>query len=60
MQLALLILLCALASVALFAAWRVLRRLDDLEERLQETAPLTFLPDRVQALGRSLESADLG
>lgn len=60
MELALLILLCVLAGVALFAAWRVLQRLNELEERLQETAPLTFLPDRVQALARSLESADLG
>jgi len=57
-ELALLILLCALAGVALFAAWRVLRRLDDLEERLQETAPLSFLPDRIQTLGRKLEAVD--
>lgn len=60
MQLALLILLCALAGVVLVAAWRVLRRLDDLEERMQESAPLAFLPDRVQALARSLDAADLG
>lgn len=60
MELALLILLCALAGVALFAAWRVLKRLDDLEERMQETAPLAFLPDRVQALARNLEAAELG
>jgi hypothetical protein len=60
LELILLVLLVMLAGVALVAALRVLRKLEELEERLQESAPLAFLPDRVQAVARSLEAADLG
>lgn len=59
MEIAFLVLACVLAGAALFGVWRLHRRLDDLAERMQEAAPLSFLPERVQAVARILENADL-
>lgn len=59
MELALLVLACLLGGGALVALWRQHRRLLEIEERIQEAAPLSFLPDRVQAVARAIEGADL-
>lgn len=60
MELGLLVLLTLLLGVALFALWRLGRRVEEMEERLSEFSALSFLPDRVQALARTLEASDLG
>lgn len=60
MELALIFLLALLLGVALFALWRQSRRLEEVNERLEEFSALAFLPDRVQALTRVVEAADLG
>jgi hypothetical protein len=60
LELALIFLLALLLGVALFALWRQGRRLEEVSERLQEFSALAFLPDRVQALTRVVEAADLG
>ena len=60
LELALIVLLALLLGVALFALWRLARRVEEMGERLQEFSALSFLPDRVQALARALEAADLG
>ncbi|MDA1259688.1 MAG: hypothetical protein O3A20_03615 [Planctomycetota bacterium] len=60
MELALIVLLALLLGVALFALWRQSRRLEEVSERLDEFRALAFLPDRVQALARVVEAADLG
>lgn len=60
LELALIFLLALLLGVALFALWRQGRRLEEVRERLDEFSALAFLPDRVQALTRVVEAADLG
>jgi len=60
LELALLVLVCLLTAAALFAGWRLHRRLGEIEERIQDSSALAFLPDRVQAVARAIESADLG
>lgn len=59
MEIALLVLACLIAGAALFGVWRLHLRLSEVAERIQEAAPLAFLPDRVQAVARNLEHGDL-
>lgn len=59
MEIALIALACLLAGAALFGVWRLHQRLTEVAERIQEAAPLAFLPERVHAVARSLEQGDL-
>lgn len=59
MELALLFLLTLLLGVALYALWRQGRQLEKVSERLDDFSALAFLPDRVQALTRAVEEAEL-
>lgn len=59
MELTLLVLALLLLGVALFALWRLGRSVERIGERIEEFSALSFLPDRVQALARTLEASDL-
>jgi len=54
----LLVLLLLVIAGGASATWWLRGRLRDLEERLGEFAPLSLVPDRLQALARVIESLD--
>ncbi len=58
METLLLVLLLLLIAGGASAIWWLRSRLRELEERQQEFAPLSLVPDRLQALARVIESLD--
>ena len=58
METLLLVLLLLVIAGGASATWWLRGRLRDLEERLGEFAPLSLVPDRLQALARVIESLD--
>jgi hypothetical protein len=56
MELVLLVIVILLIGASSALVWRVHGRMVGMEERLKELSALAFLPDRVQALAKELES----